>query len=135
MAASFFVCPDCGGTLWEVNDGDLAHFRCHIGHSYTIQSLMAEQIEALEEALWVALRSLEESEALARRMAERAHSRGHHRAAEQFEAQAQNAHERVKIVRDVLLNGVLGDKSAVADTDEEVAQAQHEEGKDAPDTP
>jgi two-component system chemotaxis response regulator CheB len=70
-APSVFTCPECSGTLWEVGDDDLPRFRCRVGHAYTSESLVAEQDDALEDALWAALRSLEENATLARRMAER----------------------------------------------------------------
>jgi two-component system chemotaxis response regulator CheB len=131
---STFVCPECGGTLWEITEGDILRFRCHVGHAYTAETFMAQQTDGLEEALWVALRTLEDNASLARRMAERANSRGLRRAAERYEQQAQNADERVKIIRDVLVNGVLGDKVAVADTDEQVLQAEHSETEKTTDT-
>jgi two-component system chemotaxis response regulator CheB len=68
---SAFSCPECSGTLWEVGDHDLPRFRCRVGHAYTAESLVAEQHDATEDALWAALRSLEENATIARRMAER----------------------------------------------------------------
>jgi chemotaxis response regulator CheB len=35
-----FACPECGGTLWEVLEGDLLRFRCRIGHAFTVHSLL-----------------------------------------------------------------------------------------------
>jgi two-component system chemotaxis response regulator CheB len=68
---SVFTCPDCSGTLWEIGDADLPRFRCRVGHAYTAESLVAQQDDAVEDALWAAMRSLEENATLARRMAER----------------------------------------------------------------
>ena len=68
---SVFRCPECTGTLWEIGDHDLPRFRCHVGHAYTAESLVAEQDDAAEAALWAGLRSLEENATMARRMAER----------------------------------------------------------------
>lgn len=130
---STYICPECGGTLWEITDGDVLRYRCHVGHAFTSQTLMSEQNDALEAALWVALRTLEDSSSLAKRMAERARSRRFPHAVERFEKQAQNASEHAKIIRDVLLNGVLGERSAIVDTDEQVAQAQQSEENDAGD--
>jgi two-component system chemotaxis response regulator CheB len=125
---SRYACPECGGALWEIQDGDLFRFRCRVGHAFSAQTLLAEQTNQLEEALWVALRALEESQSLAKRMAERAHQRGHHRAAERFEEQSQNTGQRARIIRDVLLNGMLGGMAAVADRDEDVDLAHNSEG-------
>jgi two-component system chemotaxis response regulator CheB len=52
---SEFTCPECGGTLWEQQEGNLLRFRCRVGHAYSTESLVAEQREALEGALWGAV--------------------------------------------------------------------------------
>ena len=70
-APSVFSCPDCSGTLWQVDDADLPRFRCRVGHAYTPETLLAEHDDSLEDALWAALRALEENATLARRLAER----------------------------------------------------------------
>jgi len=111
---SVYGCPECGGTLWEIQEGELFRYRCRIGHAYSAQTLLAEQSEALEEALWVALRALEESASLANHMAERAAKRGSKHSAEQFSEQAKEARDRAEIVRQALKYGTLtlgGDKS------------------------
>jgi two-component system chemotaxis response regulator CheB len=69
---SVFGCPECGGVLWEINQEGLLRFRCRVGHAYTAQHLRAEQRQVIETALWAALRALEESAALYRRLAARA---------------------------------------------------------------
>ena len=73
---SGFGCPDCGGTLWELQDGDLIRFRCRVGHAWTANGLLAEQSEGIETALWTALRALEERAVLCRRIADRMARRG-----------------------------------------------------------
>jgi two-component system chemotaxis response regulator CheB len=70
-----FTCPDCGGTLWELKDGALVRYRCHVGHGYSGDSLALAQNEKVEDALWSALRAIEESIELRRRMVARAESR------------------------------------------------------------
>lgn len=37
-----FTCPECHGTLWEMQDGDLMRFRCQVGHAYTVDSMTAD---------------------------------------------------------------------------------------------
>ena len=101
---SGFTCPECHGALWETQDGELIRFRCRVGHAYSPDSLLADQSEALEDALWIALRALEESAALADRLQKRAGERGHNLASSRFGQQAQDARERAQIVRQALLH-------------------------------
>jgi two-component system chemotaxis response regulator CheB len=102
--SSGFSCPDCNGVLWEIQDGGLVRFRCRVGHAWSPESLLTQQSEALEAALWVALRSLEERAALASRLAEPARRRGHVITATRFEDQAQEAQEAARLVRRLLLD-------------------------------
>jgi two-component system chemotaxis response regulator CheB len=53
-----YTCPSCGGTLWETKDTD--RYRCHTGHTFTAETLLADQSEKIEETLWIALRMFEE---------------------------------------------------------------------------
>jgi two-component system, chemotaxis family, protein-glutamate methylesterase/glutaminase len=66
------ACPECGGPLWEREEGPLVRFACRVGHVYSPESLVSEQGKELEKALWTALRGLEERADLYRRMARRA---------------------------------------------------------------
>ncbi|HUR69820.1 MAG TPA: chemotaxis protein CheB [Candidatus Thermoplasmatota archaeon] len=69
-----FNCPNCGGVLWQMDQGDSddsLRFRCHTGHSFTAPVLLAEQSGKIEETLWVALRMFEERRNLLMTMSER----------------------------------------------------------------
>jgi two-component system, chemotaxis family, protein-glutamate methylesterase/glutaminase len=101
---SAFSCPDCNGVLWEIQDGQLERFRCRVGHAWSPESLLTQQSEALEAALWIALRSLEERAALARRLAEPARRRRHSITAGRFEEQAAEAQQAARLVRELLLD-------------------------------
>ncbi len=59
-----FNCPDCGGVLWQIKDGDILRYRCHTGHAFTSAVLLAEQSARIEETLWTALRMFEERQNL-----------------------------------------------------------------------
>jgi two-component system, chemotaxis family, protein-glutamate methylesterase/glutaminase len=102
-----WACPECGGTLWELHEGNLMRFRCRVGHAFSAQSLLVEQAEQIEDAFWAALRALEESASLARRMAEHAEARGQTHVAERFHDQAANAETRADVVRKVIEGGIL----------------------------
>jgi two-component system, chemotaxis family, protein-glutamate methylesterase/glutaminase len=59
-----FVCPECSGPLTEIHKGHLAEFRCQVGHAFSPQSLSKAHADALERALWVAMRTLNERRAI-----------------------------------------------------------------------
>jgi len=101
--ASGFVCPECGGALWELQDGELTRFRCRVGHAYSAGSLLADHSESLEAALWTGYRALEERAAMARKLATRLNDRGQSRTAKRFEEQAKAAQKHGRTIREVLL--------------------------------
>ncbi len=68
---SGFGCPECGGVMWQINDGPMLRYRCRVGHAMSSRVLLAAQSDALEDALWTALRALEEKVALTSAMAAR----------------------------------------------------------------
>ncbi len=98
-----FTCPECGGTLWELEDGKLLRFRCHVGHGYTADALMSDQHEELEHTLWAGLRALEEQAGLRRRMAQHAEKVGRIANAREFEQHAKEAEARAATMRRLLL--------------------------------
>jgi two-component system chemotaxis response regulator CheB len=70
--SSFYTCPECHGTLEEIAEGRLVRYRCHVGHAYSLDTLMSELTRTISEALWNALRAIEESAKLLRQEAEQA---------------------------------------------------------------
>jgi two-component system chemotaxis response regulator CheB len=68
---SAFTCPECGGSLWELHDDKILRFRCHTGHAYGAESLLADQGAMTERALYSALRALDEQVNVTRRLAKR----------------------------------------------------------------
>jgi len=64
-----YSCPECGGTLFSLNNARPCRFRCHTGHSFTLLALLQQQETAIEAALSAALRAVQEKENLAEQLA------------------------------------------------------------------
>src|SRR3954462_2939915 len=71
-ASTGLTCPACGGALWELRNDGVTVLRCHVGHSYGLESFAEAQSDETEAALWEAIRALEERRALLVRMADSA---------------------------------------------------------------
>jgi two-component system, chemotaxis family, protein-glutamate methylesterase/glutaminase len=98
-----YSCPECGGVLWEHDIDDLIHFRCHVGHAYTADTLMAEQTEGVETALWSALRALREKAVLSHQIASNMRARGSTYSAQRFEEQAAELEQQITVLHGLLL--------------------------------
>lgn len=95
---SVFACPDCHGVLWEVKEGELARYRCRVGHSYTAETLNVAFSNATEDTLWAGMRALEEKADLLRRMV----ARSEPRAAARYEEEAHTIENHATAIRDML---------------------------------
>jgi two-component system, chemotaxis family, protein-glutamate methylesterase/glutaminase len=99
-APSGLTCPECGGALWQRDEGPLVRFACRTGHAFSPDSLVNEQSKSLEVALWSALRGLEERADLFRRMARRAGDRPG--TVRRLEARARAAEQHAEAVREAV---------------------------------
>jgi two-component system chemotaxis response regulator CheB len=98
---SVLACPDCGGVLNEISDG-VVRFRCHTGHAYSVESLLAGQTEGIEAALWASLRALEDKARLSEKLARHARERTHERSAERYTEQADTLQKQARLIRQML---------------------------------
>jgi two-component system chemotaxis response regulator CheB len=98
-------CPDCHGVLFAIEEENFLRFRCRVGHAWSMQSLMAEQRTAVESALWMALRALEEKAALCTDMSDRAEAGGALISAQRFSEQASEATDAAEALRGLLADG------------------------------
>src|SRR5437868_11169621 len=65
------ACPECNGPVYEVKNRELAYFQCFVGHRFSPESLSEQHTEALERALWTAIRKLKERVVLHKNLVER----------------------------------------------------------------
>lgn len=101
---SIYACPECHGVLLQLKEGNGLRFRCHTGHAYAVDSLLAELTEKTEESLWGAIRALEENVLFLRHLAEHygAHQNGPD--AEALLRRANESQQRAHLVRRAVMN-------------------------------
>lgn len=120
---SGYVCPDCDGTLYIVEDAALLRFRCRVGHAWGADILLQQQGLSVERALWIALRTLEEKADLSRRLADRAAAEGRPLTCEKFTQAAIETLDSARAIRALMERGVggaepLGDGTTAPDVAE-----------------
>jgi two-component system chemotaxis response regulator CheB len=116
---SIFTCPECGGSLWQVDQEQLVRFRCHVGHVYDGDQLLQEQSEHLEAALWIAVRTFIDKSVLARQLAESRRQQGLEVGVDRLEEEAQQCQHYAALIRQYLLK-VPADPAASDDPAAEV---------------
>jgi two-component system, chemotaxis family, protein-glutamate methylesterase/glutaminase len=65
---SRYSCPDCHGVLLEIEEDVRVRFRCHTGHAYSMDTLLAKMNQGIEYWMSAAVRSLEEASLLMNRI-------------------------------------------------------------------
>ena len=98
-----YTCPECGGTLWQVEHNGLAQFNCHVGHAYAPEALLGQMSEELEAALWRCVRMLAEKATLARQLAGRLQAAGQQAQAARVAEQAHLDDRHGQLIRTMLL--------------------------------
>jgi len=103
--ASGFTCPECHGALWETSDGQLAGYRCRVGHTFTQNALLAEQGRALEAAMWTAYTALEEHASFVERMVARNERQGNVVTVSRLAERQRDLEQRARLIKNVLALG------------------------------
>jgi len=97
-----FTCPECHGALWEMDDGSLLRYRCHVGHAFTAETMLAAQATQAEELMWSLMRTHQERAALVRRLAEREQAQSRPDVAQRYLARARDHDEDAKVLQELL---------------------------------
>jgi two-component system chemotaxis response regulator CheB len=100
-----FSCPECHGPIWKIKDGTLQRYRCHVGHAYTAQSMMAGQIEAQETHLWQALRLMKERVSLIREMKSHTQERCQPKDVDPYEAEVSRLEKNIASIQEMISGG------------------------------
>lgn len=99
-----YTCPECHGVLLLLKEGNLIRFRCHTGHAYSLNSLLAELTESIESALWNTLRGIEESQMLMNHLAEHLNAEKNSEMGKLFLQKSQEAKKRADLVRQAVMS-------------------------------
>jgi two-component system chemotaxis response regulator CheB len=125
VPTSPFVCPNFSGALWEQRNGDLLHYRCHVGHGFTADTLSHLQDEPVEQALWTAIRTLEEQAKLQVRLADQSLTNQTFSIRERFLARAADCRHIANLLRSLVVGG---DQEVLSDTTTDSIAAEYKAG-------
>ena len=101
-APTGLTCPDCGAAVWELVIDRFKEFRCHVGHSFSPESMLQEQFEAIDAEFWSCLRRLEENIQLRTKLAAWARTEGRDAVAAEEEVKIEIAKRQVEFIRRAL---------------------------------
>ncbi|MBT1706085.1 chemotaxis protein CheB [Chryseosolibacter indicus] len=99
-----YTCPECHGVLSALVEGGRVRFRCHTGHAFSADSLLATISESIEESLWSAIRSIQESVMLLNHMGDHFAEVNQPKVAAMYFKKAKEAEGRANSVRQAVLN-------------------------------
>ena len=123
MPPSMFVCPDCGGPLWEITKDEYTQYRCHVGHVLSPESMMEGQAQGVEAALWSAVHLLKERAAFTSRIAEKRRKGGMTNVAVIYEQEAEEAEKNAALITQMLMRASVARTGGGDTTSQRVNQA------------
>ena len=97
-----FTCPECSGAIREIADEPIRRFRCRVGHAYTADDFVKAKTLSVEEALWMALQSLQEQAQVLEALAASDRARGWQRNAASYEERAREVHSAADRLRELV---------------------------------
>lgn len=100
---SDFICPDCGGGLWEIKNDPTHRYRCHTGHVYSEKLLRELQNLKVEESVWVSIRMLNEKRNMLELLMKRHNSSGHGKVSP-YRKRIDEINEHIQRLKNLLMN-------------------------------
>lgn len=107
-------CPECGGPLWGIGERPLQRYRCHTGHAFGLESFLSAQDSQIEQALWAAIKGLEQRSQMLTDLARDEDARGRSKAVSRFSEEAGRLRKHAHTLRDVLMASGAGSRSRLA---------------------
>ena len=89
--------------VWEIDEGDLVRYRCHVGHAYTADPMALALDENLRQAFGSALRALEERRALADKLREQAERKRQSHPAASWSRRSKEFQRELGVVRSAIM--------------------------------
>ena len=102
-----FTCPECNGMLVRLMEGKLVRFRCHTGHAFTASALLAELSISVEEKLWEAMKSMEETTMLLKDIGNHFKESGQASVGRVFLSKSRKEADRARIIHDSIFTQEL----------------------------
>ena len=99
-----WACPECHGVLSQIREGGVLRFRCHTGHAYSADSLLASIAENTEHTLWSAIRSLEEKLLLLLHVSDHLTEQGRPAEAKALRQETGKVQEHIEQLRRIVFN-------------------------------
>jgi two-component system, chemotaxis family, protein-glutamate methylesterase/glutaminase len=99
---SVLSCPECHGVMWEVDEGELTRYRCHVGHTYGAEMMDLALDESLRRALASAQRALEERVALAGKLYRQAERSGHRTLMSSWSERMREYEQEMTVIRNAI---------------------------------
>jgi two-component system chemotaxis response regulator CheB len=110
------TCPECHGVLVKIREGSIVRFRCHTGHAFSLQTLLADTDKAIEASLWSSIRAIEERALILREMEATAEAERQDGRAKALSLHAQQAERSAQTVRDLLVKDDCAVRQRIGDS-------------------
>ena len=114
-----YACPECHGVLTRLKNDNIIRYRCHTGHAYTADALMASITEKIEDSLYSAIRGMDESIMLLNHLGDHFAEANQPSLAALYFKKAKEARERSEWVRKAALTQEQINKDALCEEAED----------------
>jgi two-component system chemotaxis response regulator CheB len=94
-----YTCPECHGVLASITEGGSFRFRCHTGHAFSADTLLASITESVEDQMWNAVRTMQETVMLLNHLGDHYAEKNQPKLAAIYFRKAKEAEARAEIVR------------------------------------